>query len=288
MIHQRNRIGAALAASTVLALVPTTAVAPADPVPVVAPTPAAVQPPAPTNSVVLDTTARSLSLQGVLNARDLGGYRTMDDHEVRTGLIVRSGDLGKATDADLTTLTSDNLRIIDDLRSQPERMMQPDRVPVGAVENSDDILGSMSPQELLGLGSPQQLLGQFAGGQASAGEYREFVTSPGAGRRFADVIHDIIETADGAVLYHCTSGQDRTGWTSAVILTILGVDRSTVTYDYLLSNYYHDNPDTVSMDLLDDAFDQVQQTYGSFANYVHEGLHLTDADIAALRAKMLQ
>ncbi|MGY2061757.1 tyrosine-protein phosphatase [Nocardia gipuzkoensis] len=38
---------------------------------------------------------------------------------------------------------------------------------------------------------------------------------------------------------------------------------------------------------LDAAFDQVNQSYGSFDNYAREGLKLTDDDITALRAKLL-
>ena len=46
-------------------------------------------------------------------------------------------------------------------------------------------------------------------------------------------------------------------------------------------------PDAVSLDEINGAFDQLQQTYGSFDNYVHQGLKLTNGDVAALRAKML-
>ncbi len=286
MVRRSIRVSVAVAASVAVALGPAVGTALADPPASVAQAPA-VQPPAATGSVVRDTSARSLGLQGVQNARDLGGYRTADGRTVRTGLVFRTGALNKATDADLAALTGHELRIIDDLRTQPERLLMPDRVPAGVVDNSDDIIGSMSPQALAGMGSPTGLLGQFAGGAATSGMYRAFITSPGASQGFANVIHDIIDTGNGAVLYHCSAGQDRTGWQSAVILTILGVDRNTVAYDYLLSNYYHDNPGAVSLDELNGAFDQVQQTYGSFGNYVHQGLKLTDGDVAALKAKML-
>lgn len=285
MVRRSIRMSVALAASAAVALSPVAGTALA--APPVAQAPAAVQAPAATGSVVLDPGARSLGLQGVANARDLGGYRTTDGRAVRTGLVFRTGALNKATDADLATLTDDRLRIIDDLRTQPERMLSPDRVPAGVIDNSDDIIGSMSPQSLAAMGSPESLLGQFAGGAASPGLYRAFITSPGASQGFANVIHDIIDTGNGAVLYHCSAGQDRTGWESAVLLTILGVDRSTVTYDYLLSNHYHNNPGAVSLDEINGAFDQVQQTYGSFDNYVHQGLKLTNGDVAALQAKLL-
>lgn len=106
------------------------------------------------------------------------------------------------------------------------------------------------------------------------------------------MLRDIIDTTDGAVLFHCTAGKDRSGWTTAVLLTVLGVDRATVTEDYLLSNQFRNaSPDDqlngVRQSWLDAAFDQVNRTYGDFDTYVRDGLKLTDADVAALKAELL-
>lgn len=38
------------------------------------------------------------------------------------------------------------------------------------------------------------------------------------------------------VLYHCTAGKDGTGFTSLLLLSALGIDRSTIIADYLESN----------------------------------------------------
>jgi protein-tyrosine phosphatase len=40
---------------------------------------------------------------------------------------------------------------------------------------------------------------------------------------------------EGAVMYHCSAGQDRTGITTGLILSALGVDRATILKDYHLS-----------------------------------------------------
>src|SRR5262249_22599627 len=91
----------------------------------------------------------------------------------------------------------------------------------------------------------------------------------------------------GAVVFHCTAGKDRTGWGTAVLLTILGVPKATVYSDYLASNTYLNDSTAVESSWLDEAFTEVNSSYGSFDNYVHKGLGLSDATIAALRAKML-
>ncbi|MFJ4655923.1 tyrosine-protein phosphatase [Nocardia sp. NPDC088792] len=240
----------------------------------------AADPPAATSSVIDNTDQRALGLTGVLNARDAGGYRTTDGHTVRTGLVFRTGDLSKATDADLAKLTGDNVVSVHDLRTGYEQtLLGVDKVPAGATEHHDDVIGQAPPQVMASTLS------------AGTDLYRAFITAPGANEAFANVIKDIAYNP-GGVLFHCTAGKDRTGWTSAVLLTILGVDKDTVYYDYLLSNYYRgakdgDMMNGVTASALDAAFDQVNQTYGSFDNYVHDGLKLTDGDIAALKTKML-
>ncbi|MBF6128779.1 tyrosine-protein phosphatase [Nocardia brasiliensis] len=223
---------------------------------------------------------RSLPLQGVQNARDLGGYRTVDGKTVRTGLVYRTGQLNNATPDDLAALADRKVRFVDDLRTVYERAVGPDKVPAGAVAHWDDVIGQAPPEVLAST---------LTGGDSL---YRAFITAPGANAAFAAVLRDILGAEDGAVLFHCTAGKDRTGWTAAVLLTLLGVDRATVNQDYLLSNEYRNaRPDDalngVQQPWLDAAFDQANQTYGSFDNYVRDGLGLSAADIAALRAELL-
>ncbi|WP_280347435.1 tyrosine-protein phosphatase [Nocardia neocaledoniensis] len=226
------------------------------------------------------TADRLLGLSGVQNARDAGGYPTTDGHRVRTGLVFRTGALDKATPEDLARLSALGVRVVDDLRTGYERALAADKLPAGAVGHSYDVIGQAPPLILAGA---------LVGGE---GMYRAFITAPGANEAFAAVLRDII-AADGAgVLFHCSAGKDRTGWASAVLLTLLGVDRATVTADYLASNTYRnaapDDPlNGVQQSWLDGAFDQVNQSYGSFDDYVRDGLGLTDDEVAALRSALL-
>ena len=48
-----------------------------------------------------------------------------------------------------------------------------------------------------------------------------------------------VERVDRLGLYHCSGGKDRTGWMTAIVLTMLGVPREVVLRDYLLSNDFH-------------------------------------------------
>ncbi|PTR26609.1 protein-tyrosine phosphatase [Rhodococcus sp. OK519] len=222
---------------------------------------------------------RSLHLEGAPNARDVGGYTTSDGRTVRTGLVFRSDALDRVTPADLATLERLRVREVDDLRTVLERTALPDRVPAGATYNVDDVLG----------GSPLTTLVDLPAA------YRDFVFGPSANTGFAAVFKDVrdITHSGGSVLYHCSAGKDRTGWTTAVLLTLLGVDRATVNADYLLSNYYRNTSETdpidgVSLSLLDTSFRAADERYGSFDGYVRWGLGLTDQDVAAIKATMLE
>ena len=65
-------------------------------------------------------------------------------------------------------------------------------------------------------------------------EYRRFATLNGA----RNAVRQVISLLGGGrpVITHCFAGKDRTGFTVAVVLEALGVDRDAIAADYLRSN----------------------------------------------------
>jgi len=214
-------------------------------------------------------TARSLGLQGAVNARDLGGYRTGEGRTVRHGVALRADALNRLTDDDLAMLAGSGLRRVIDLRSLDEvREAGPDRIPglptaeISAAEYSATPV-TVEPSTPDGLtlhhlpvfaadfdiyvalrkaladrnaDKQRALLGDGKAEQMMLSLYRWFVTDPVARGRFATVLR-LLAAPDGPpVLFHCSAGKDRTGWVAALLLTALGVDRETVFEDYLLTN----------------------------------------------------
>ena len=253
---------------------------------------------------------RGLHLATVPNLRDIGGYRTSDGRWVKMGLIYRSDQLNRLSDADLAAMGKLGLTTIADLRTVAERTREPDRVAAGAEPLVLDI--AKESQGSLG-GDMRGAMAAIASGHAAemlVGANREFVSLPSARAGYRDLLHKLEAPGTNALLYHCTAGKDRTGWASAVILTLLGVPRETVLRDYMLSNTYLRAKNdaalaalaksgspmkpayleaamTVRPDYIQAAFDEVEHRYGSFDNYIRQGLGLTDADVAALRARYL-
>jgi protein-tyrosine phosphatase len=263
----RTRSAAALALTAGLLLAPVPSIAAAAPTPVVAP--AAVD--------------HSLHLTGAPNARDLGGYTTTDGKTVRSGLVLRSDALNALTADDLAKLVQLNVKTVEDLRTGYEQALEKDKIPAGATVYHRDVFG--------GGGDPLAILDLGRAYPFMAGD-------PTASAAFKAVLLDIKNSPD-TVLYHCTSGKDRTGWLSAVLLTILGVPRETVNEDFMLSNEYlagdgggssvtgSIQSNTVEQAWLDSAFATANEKFGSFDNYVSQGLGLTSQDIADLKAKLL-
>ncbi|WP_027502367.1 tyrosine-protein phosphatase [Rhodococcus sp. UNC363MFTsu5.1] len=251
-------------------------------------------------------------LASVANFRDVAGndgagYATADGKHLKRGVIYRSNALTKTSDADKATLTTLGLADVYDLRGSAE-IANPlvggqDKLPDGVAYKSIPIEFADLVQLAQTIQSPEQ------GRQFMIDTNRSFVTDPARRAGFAQVLTDIA-TGDGAQLFHCTSGKDRTGWTAMLLQSIAGVPAATVMDDYLLSNTYlaETNQKTlaqitaamgaqaaanltpvlgVDQSFLEAGLAQITADYGSVGNYLTEGLGLSPATIAALKAKLV-
>lgn len=264
---------------------------------------------APPTKPAMAETAALPRLAGAPNFRDIGGYRTTDGHHVRMGLAYRSDQMNLLGEADLAALAALHPAAVVDLRTSTERQREPDRVPPGV----DHVILDVAADSTQSLGGDMRLaMAQIAQGQGEAllvAANREFVTLPSARKSYSALVR-LILAADGPVVFHCTAGKDRTGWATAIVLTLLGVPRDTVMQDYLLSNErlaaknaatlsavaaspgkipveYLEPVLTVKPEYIEAAFAEVDRSYGSFDNYAHDGLGLSREEVLALRQKLL-
>lgn len=163
---------------------------------------------------------RQIELERGSNFRDLGGYRGAEGKRIRWGAIYRSGAMPLLTERDYAKLQTLGLGTIVDLRALEERQIAPtlldDRFGALFVSNDYSIVPLLAQ---MGRAGEQPL---YAGTEKTlAPQYRSLFR-----RLLAN---------DGALLFHCSAGQDRTGIAAALILTALGVDRATIIADYHLS-----------------------------------------------------
>ena len=257
-----------------------------------------------------------IALATLPNLRDAGGWPTADGRRVRTGVLFRSTALDRLDDADASALTGLGIRCVVDFRTATERTNQPDRTLTDAREMVEDILADSqiaAPAQMQAFfRDPSQAVAFLSSGRADdamRSAYREFVTLPSARAGFAAFLRLLLDDTAGPVLYHCTTGKDRTGWATAVLLTLLGVSEDDVYREYLLTNEQllpaleplfqrfaaQGAPREllvpvlgVDRSYLDTGFQAVRDEYGTMERYVADGLGITESEQQQLRDRLLE
>jgi protein-tyrosine phosphatase len=263
---------------------------------------------------------RGLGLVGAPNTRDFGGIATADGHRLRPGLLLRAGALGRLTDEDVARLAERKLAWVVDLRDASEiDAAPPDRLPADPaprvlhipVFDPDHPIFTYVSAVLMGhdvaAAAPDA---PFDGSPAAMlGIYRWMVGDERARAGLATAVRTVAEAGGEPLLFHCSAGKDRTGWLSAILLSILGADRDTIVADYLATNDYSRatnvaimnamrakglavHPEVllplleVRLEYLMAAYDQVQRSYGGMDGYLRDGLGV-DGDLAGSLRELL-
>lgn len=242
---------------------------------------------------------RLIPLEAGSNFRDIGGYAAAGGKHVRWGLIYRSGGTPLITPVDASRIHALGLANMVDLRSDEERVLAPTRidgVPYTAVGYS---MGKMN----------------LGGGMEGAYRAMPAMFAPQLKQIFTRLLRN-----EGPLAYNCSAGQDRTGFTTAIVLSALGTPRETILADYHLSTKfrrpefemphinlaahpgnpaailfasYQDNPEAkqprplMTADgtaFLTFALAEIDAKWGSVDRYLSKELGLGPKEIAKLRA----
>ena len=189
-----------------------------------------------------------IELQQANNARDLGGITTAYG-KIKSGKLIRSGELSRITADDVTTLARHGLRRIVDLRTENEIANNPDV----AMPNVEWVNISIMHATTFGI-SYEKLDGQSIAVKLQAGIqrmlnrgevpiehmrilYRQFVNDAFSRVGYGNFIKLLANNpVDGATLWHCTGGKDRCGTCAALLLHCLGASRDEIMRDYMLTN----------------------------------------------------
>lgn len=254
--------------------------------------------------------SRLLKVPGVSNLRDLGGYVTGDGRTVKWGQLYRSGHLADLSPRALSLFTDLDLSISIDFRSTYETQRHPDRLPAGVQELHLPVMDQANREMSMEIRDrlKNNHLDGFSADELITKAYRQFPTefTPA----YKAFIHTVLKARGKPVLWHCTAGKDRTGYASAILLHLLGVDLDTIYEDYLLSNQFVKQLDRrtiavilvrglkgyrmikplmgVNLDWLHAAFDTIEKEWGSFDDYISAGLGLEPSDVHQLRDDLLE
>lgn len=256
--------------------------------------------PAFAHAQLADSTQRLVHMQGAVNFRDIGGYKTTDGKEVKWGKVYRSASINKLTDTDMDTMQAKHIHTVIDFRGNAESAAAPDRL----LANTDYTL---SPAGSDSLPDMKQMAAHLKQGDFLTKFYGEDGIRY-FGERNKPLFQKLLTVSDKeAILYHCSGGRDRTGMATALFLYILGVPQSTIEADFTASNVYLGNTMSgyieplskatgmtpaeikAQMDLrpelLQIFFATIKEKYGSVENFMQKELGIGPKEVKLLKKK---
>ena len=262
--------------------------------------------------------SKQIPSEKVPNLRDLGGMTGADGKRIRTGCLIRSAQLYNATKNDLVLLESLSLRKIFDFRNVQEAKEKPDPDIVGCeytnlsiLEGSSAVSWEAKRTESRDTKPKKAESAPKSGVEQVCEAYRDFIRKPASREQYSRFLRGILDTEDGAVLWHCTLGKDRCGWGAVLVESVLGVSREAIMADYLYSNVclkheiagmmpilkkllekmHMKNAGTAVVEAreeyLEAAFDEIDKLYGSMDAFLEKGLGIDAAMCEQLRDRYL-
>ncbi|WP_312325570.1 tyrosine-protein phosphatase [Stenotrophomonas sp.] len=177
---------------------------------------------------VADDAQRVLALEGAWNVRTFAGLQGRNGPIPATA-FVRTADLSRLTAADRDRLAAAGVKLDIDLRTGDELQQSPDVLANDARFDYQRI--SLMGTEKMDL---QKMMTSFPDSLGAA--YVQWLGSNQP--QFREVFQRIAAQQDGAVLYHCTAGKDRTGIISGILLDLAGVPRADIVHNYAISAHY--------------------------------------------------
>ena len=174
----------------------------------------------------MDSPTRLLPLVGAYNFRDLGGYPIADGRSTRWGRLYRSDTLHELTDQDLALLRDIGLAGVIDLRTSTE------------IERTGR--GVLGAEPILYVNF--SVLPEAGGEQQAAPAPRiddvadRYLSYLEVGRSaLVESFGVMAQPTNYPLVFHCQAGKDRTGVLAALVLGCIGVERSAIVDDYVLT-----------------------------------------------------
>lgn len=263
----------------------------------------------------------SIGLYDVQNARDLGGYKTIDGRTVKTGLLIRSGRLSNASKEDIHILKDlYHLNAVVDFRIIRERIDSPDVKIDGVtyytlplVDDKSPMVGGVHKRSANNQNPLSYFIDVIKQGHGKSDMYVKLFKSERFQKGMTSFFQ-ILLNSDGehSILWHCAAGKDRAGSAAALTSLALGVDKETVLTDFDLSNIAYNewiqkrltqvsritrDPEIltvvrslsgVNVDYMRNAIDATILDYGSIENYLKVCMNVTKEDIVKLKDMYLE
>lgn len=172
---------------------------------------------------------RVINIDGVVNARDLGGLQTGNGSTTNGGRFFRAAALHDITKSGIEQVEELGVSNIIDLRSKAELAQHPNPFKDISGINYYSVPMLDHLHSNLASGSKEPLpktLEQL---------YEHILTSHK--KELAETFN-ILADSKGGTIFHCTVGKDRTGLTSMFLLNLAEVPEQAIVDDYSLSESF--------------------------------------------------
>ena len=160
---------------------------------------------------------RRLDWPDCQNARDLGGL-PRPGGVTRSGVAIRSDNLGHLNALGRDAMSAYGVATVLDLRSESETVHSPSPFAAGAVARYVH-RALIDDRNMTNIGDTQSMFERYL-----------FIVNERP-HAFREVFEAIAE-AEGAILFHCFAGKDRTGLVAAMLLSLAEVPSEHIAADY--------------------------------------------------------
>lgn len=187
---------------------------------------------------------RRIHLESLENTRDLGGLPAKDGRKIKPHRLIRSGELSKITQHDIEILKNEyNLKKVIDMRTDMEMEHKPDPEIEGVKFEhipfvDSQTLGITYEKNIFSTAISKVKSLDMSAEEYMKSMYRALITDEKSLKNIARFFEALLETEDGAILFHCSAGKDRVGAACMVILSILGVEKEAIIRDYLATEKF--------------------------------------------------
>ena len=160
-----------------------------------------------------------LPLDGVENCRELGGYSTENGGQVKWHTFLRSSDMSGLTEEDIIFLEEYGVKTVIDLRREDEIELRQN--PLSESDFCDYYNIPFSGQSVLELSiAKDAFMGDF------------YVTLLEESNSVKQMFDTIALAKEGAIVFHCSAGKDRTGILAMLLLGLVGVEKKDIISNY--------------------------------------------------------
>ena len=186
------------------------------------------------------TDTQWLRFRGSNNTRDLAGFRSRDGRVIPAGRLIRSGALSQIGKRSAQQLKEKyRVRLMVDLRTEGERTRHPaqhlEDVELRHIPVLENAMMGITQDDASTVEKVRNLV------QAGVSErdfmirvYTSIISDSHAIAAYRELFQALLVQEEGATMYFCSHGRDRTGIATLLIMSVLDVPLEEIRADYLV------------------------------------------------------